>query len=39
MIWFDEKGVEHKGFSSIVLGKYSPQIVENITGIKKKHHY
>jgi len=32
--WFDEKGVEHKGFSGIVLGKYSPKVVENITGIK-----
>jgi len=34
--WFDEKGVEHKGFSGIVLGKYSPEIVENITGIKRE---
>ncbi len=33
--WFDEKGVEHKGFSEIVLGKYSPKSVENITGIKR----
>jgi len=34
--WFDEKGVEHKGFSGIVLGKYSPKNVENITGIKRR---
>ncbi|RLB30198.1 MAG: hypothetical protein DRG66_00330 [Deltaproteobacteria bacterium] len=34
--WFDEKGVEHKGFSKIVLEKYSPQMVENITGIKRR---
>jgi len=34
--WFDEKGVEHKGFSEIVLGKYSPKNVENITGIKRR---
>ena len=33
--WFDDKGVEHKGFSSIVVGKYSPENVENITGIKR----
>jgi anaerobic selenocysteine-containing dehydrogenase len=33
--WLDEKGVEHKGFSGIVLEKYSPKNVENITGIKK----
>ncbi|MBW2335011.1 MAG: molybdopterin-dependent oxidoreductase [Deltaproteobacteria bacterium] len=33
--WFDDKGAEHKGFSSIVLGKYSPKNVENITGIKR----
>jgi anaerobic selenocysteine-containing dehydrogenase len=32
--WFDEKGVEHTGFSTIVLEKYSPKNVENITGIK-----
>ena len=34
--WFDEKGLEHKGFSGIVLGKYSPENVENITGIKSR---
>jgi anaerobic selenocysteine-containing dehydrogenase len=34
--WFDEKGVGHKGFSGIVLGKYSPENVENITGIKRR---
>lgn len=34
--WFDEKGVEHKGFSGIVLGKYSPANVEIITGIKRR---
>jgi anaerobic selenocysteine-containing dehydrogenase len=34
--WFDEKGAEHKGFSKIVLEKYSPQMVENITGIKRR---
>jgi anaerobic selenocysteine-containing dehydrogenase len=33
--WLDEKGAEHKGFSGIVLGKYSPENVENITGIKR----
>lgn len=33
--WFEEKGIEHKGFSEIVLEKYPPQNVENITGIKK----
>ncbi len=32
--WFEEDGVKHKGFSRIVLEKYSPQVVENITGIK-----
>ena len=33
--WFDVQGHKHEGFSNIVLKKYSPQIVENITGIKK----
>ena len=33
--WFDAQGHGHKGFANIVLKKYSPQIVENITGIKK----
>jgi len=34
--WFDDKGVEHKGFSSIVGEKYSPKNVETITGMKGK---
>jgi len=34
--WFDVQGQGHKGFSNIVLKKYSPQIVEDITGIKKR---
>ena len=31
--WLDAQGIEHKGFSRIVLEKYSPEIVERITGI------
>ena len=34
--WFDETGVKHTGFSGIVLGKYSPENVENITGVKRR---
>ncbi|MGM0383977.1 MAG: molybdopterin-containing oxidoreductase family protein [Thermodesulfobacteriota bacterium] len=33
--WSDEKGLTHRGFSAMVLGKYSPEHVESITGIKK----
>ncbi|HUU40641.1 MAG TPA: molybdopterin-dependent oxidoreductase [Desulfatiglandales bacterium] len=33
--WSDAKGVEHKGFSKVVLEKYSPQAVEDITGVDK----
>jgi len=32
--WFETNGVEHEGFSRIVLEKYPPQRVEDITGIK-----
>lgn len=31
--WLEENGVKHKGFSTIVLEKYSPRAVEGITGI------
>ena len=31
--WFDAQGIKHKGFSRIVLEKYSPQNVAGITGI------
>jgi len=31
--WFDAHGVKHKGFSRIVSERYSPRIVENMTGI------
>ena len=34
--WFDETGMKHTGFSGIVLGKYSPENVENITGVKRQ---
>lgn len=34
--WVEEKGVTHRGFSNVVLEKYAPQDVENITGIKKE---
>jgi anaerobic selenocysteine-containing dehydrogenase len=34
--WSDANGAHHKGFSTIVLEKYTPQIVENITGIGRK---
>ncbi len=33
--WLDANGVEHKGFSGIVLEKYSPQVVEDITGVRR----
>ena len=31
--WLDAQGVQHRGFSGIVLEKYPPQVVERITGI------
>jgi anaerobic selenocysteine-containing dehydrogenase len=34
--WSDGQGGEHRGFSRLVLEKYSPQIVEEITGISKR---
>lgn len=34
--WFDASGVKRKGFSGIVLEKYSPRMVEDITGLKGK---
>lgn len=34
--WFDGQGGEHRGFSRLVLEKYSPQVVEEITGISKR---
>lgn len=34
--WLDANRVEHRGFSGIVLERYSPQMVEDITGIGRK---
>lgn len=34
--WVEEKGVKHRGFSSVVLEKYAPQDVANITGVEKE---
>jgi anaerobic selenocysteine-containing dehydrogenase len=34
--WCEASGVEHKGFSRIVLEKYPPQRVEDITGVKRE---
>ncbi len=32
--WTGQKGITHRGFSSLVLEKYAPRDVENITGVK-----
>ncbi|UCH00024.1 MAG: molybdopterin-dependent oxidoreductase, partial [Deltaproteobacteria bacterium] len=34
--WFDVSGARHKGFSGVVLENYSPQMVEDITGVGSK---
>jgi anaerobic selenocysteine-containing dehydrogenase len=34
--WLEKNGTTHKGFSTIVQEKYSPQKVESITGIKQE---
>ncbi len=34
--WFDTSGAKHKGFLRVVLENYSPQMVEDITGVKTK---
>jgi anaerobic selenocysteine-containing dehydrogenase len=34
--WCEANGVEHRGFSRIVLEKYPPQRIEDITGIKRE---
>jgi anaerobic selenocysteine-containing dehydrogenase len=34
--WFDEQGEKHTGFSTMVLGDYSPEQVEDITGVDRK---
>ncbi len=34
--WIDDRGNKHKGFSKIILEKYTPQVVQNITGVNVK---
>jgi anaerobic selenocysteine-containing dehydrogenase len=34
--WVGDTGATHKGFSKLVSEKYTPQDVENITGVKKE---